>query len=534
MKEKETFVGQLEKLSGKNTLNTGMPSYATARQVIIYNDIIDNSKAKYLIVQYCDNDYLENKTLYNNYGSLPITGQSEYEYLVKDAAKALKYYPFKYTQFLSNYILKPNVSGVSFAKDDILKYHFEHAYLFLEALNKLEHTNTDVQLIIFDIIFHNSAFYMSNYVHNEILPFQSKLFTSIIKKLIKEGDYPYFIKQSIILDSSKFIGRNKRDYFIFDGHIRPSTHKRIANILNNTIQDGKSDFEAEDLAELKNVSSKKYLKQLFLQKSLINPGNSKKWQACDLSSQIGTVNSECVRTAIKKKDIPGSLNSGPYIDLNPGVYGFKIRYTGQASITSAIGNWYVYAYPNNHPVKVIDYGEMMGTVGIIKIIENIFTLNEKMKVDISIVFKGNADMSLFDIEITNISNNLQSVIGVIDYPITVDFKSDKLLFFSWSAAEKTHRWSAAKSTDIFFIIEDSNKFQGEIKLTVMSLGKQRVTISLNQNKLLTTTVNSMDEQITLKFNPDLLKDNAKNILHFDLPDAKKPGNGDTRTLGFGT
>ena len=118
----------------------------------------------------------------------------------------------------------------------------------------------------------------------------------------------------------------------------------------------------------------------------------------------------------------------------------------------------------------------------------------------------------------------------IDKPGSFSFNSKELIFKSWSHPEASHRWSLGKSSDIAFIIEDKDIFSGKISLILGSLGKQRISVSLNTQHLVTTTVNGSNETVNLSFNKNLLKENEENILHFEFPDAKQPGIGDRRVL----
>jgi len=63
----EVFAQRIERGSPFTVLNTGISSYATVRQMRLL-DRIDTTNLKYLIVQYCDNDYRENKEFYANEG----------------------------------------------------------------------------------------------------------------------------------------------------------------------------------------------------------------------------------------------------------------------------------------------------------------------------------------------------------------------------------------------------------------------------------------------------------------------------------
>jgi hypothetical protein len=58
-----TFSSLLENALGKPILNAAISSYGTARELKIL-ERIDLSNLKFLIIQYSDNDYRENRTYY--------------------------------------------------------------------------------------------------------------------------------------------------------------------------------------------------------------------------------------------------------------------------------------------------------------------------------------------------------------------------------------------------------------------------------------------------------------------------------------
>jgi hypothetical protein len=83
-----------------------------------------------------------------------------------------------------------------------------------------------------------------------------------------------------------------------------------------------------------------------------------------------------------------------------------------------------------------------------------------------------------------------------------------------------------------FLADPSNQtFEGTIKLHAGSLDKQYVTIFLNGKKIYSDELNKWDENITIKF-PSSWIENGQNAINFYLPNAREPGNGDTRILAL--
>lgn len=95
VQQNETFPELLESKTGVTVLNTAISSYGTAREV--ENALrIDFHHAKVLIIQYCPNDFEENR-LYvaNNYRLVPMS-EEVYKATVRDIKPSKYYFPGQY------------------------------------------------------------------------------------------------------------------------------------------------------------------------------------------------------------------------------------------------------------------------------------------------------------------------------------------------------------------------------------------------------------------------------------------------------
>jgi hypothetical protein len=110
------------------------------------------------------------------------------------------------------------------------------------------------------------------------------------------------------------------------------------------------------------------------------------------------------------------------------------------------------------------------------------------------------------------------------------FDDSRVPFINFSQAESNFRWTNSKKSEIYFNIKHKNDFNGEIELHIATLGKQRISILLNKEKIYQNTLDTRDKIINLKFDKNILNSDKINKLIFILPDARLPGNGDTRIL----
>jgi lysophospholipase L1-like esterase len=92
--QEQTFPQVFEKLTGRRTLNAGISSFGTARE-LKFLERIDRSAMTDLIIQYTDNDLQENQQFATT-GKLRILSEEHYNRTVDDHRRARRYYPGKY------------------------------------------------------------------------------------------------------------------------------------------------------------------------------------------------------------------------------------------------------------------------------------------------------------------------------------------------------------------------------------------------------------------------------------------------------
>ena len=89
--QEKTFAQLLEKETGTRVLNAGISSYGTAREMALLKRV-DLSRLAFLIIQYSDNDYIENKGFVHFGRKLPILSEAEYQQIVSDHMWRTDYY----------------------------------------------------------------------------------------------------------------------------------------------------------------------------------------------------------------------------------------------------------------------------------------------------------------------------------------------------------------------------------------------------------------------------------------------------------
>ena len=114
------------------------------------------------------------------------------------------------------------------------------------------------------------------------------------------------------------------------------------------------------------------------------------------------------------------------------------------------------------------------------------------------------------------------------------FDSEKLAFDGWSDAEQEFRWSLGHSPSILFALDDTVDAERvrEMVLRFRPLERQRVSMLINEQEVLTSEYSDSNIfEVVITVPAGLLRQGT-NTLQFELPDARLPGNGDTRELGL--
>ena len=151
--QEEGFPELIEKATGLSVLNAAIASYGTAREMKIL-ERINLSNLKYLIIQYCQNDYGENQALIENGNILPIMSEAESEEVIRSHRETWEYYFGKYVQYLLPSLIRHQFKEMLkpyFFKDEKPEEHEDEVFLFLNALlhNGIDFKNT--KIIVFEI-----------------------------------------------------------------------------------------------------------------------------------------------------------------------------------------------------------------------------------------------------------------------------------------------------------------------------------------------------------------------------------------------
>jgi hypothetical protein len=105
--KEQTFSALIGKETGKKVLNTGVSSYGTAREMIMLNRVA-RGRLKYLIIQYSDNDYDENRYFAGN-NQMNISSAEKYQQVCRFHQNNTRYYPGKHLLTLFKIMRSPDI-----------------------------------------------------------------------------------------------------------------------------------------------------------------------------------------------------------------------------------------------------------------------------------------------------------------------------------------------------------------------------------------------------------------------------------------
>lgn len=218
----ETVPAVLETLSGKKVLNAGMSSFGTAREINRLK-LLDTSALKYLVVQYCPNDNEENKAWTDHHGMLPISSRASYDSLRGKNDWNKKYWPGKYFIISTTHLVKEKVKSMMGKPPSIIGLPIEpprDAKMFLDIMKTAPVNWQKTKLIVVETV-------ELSQVNNNFL--------NEVNKLMQDPAYKaHFAGNFVTVQLEGKLGAE--DYYILDGHLRASGHRKIAELINKEIK----------------------------------------------------------------------------------------------------------------------------------------------------------------------------------------------------------------------------------------------------------------------------------------------------------
>ena len=150
VEQEETFAQLLEKNMGLRTLNMGVSSYGTVRELSALKSVKLDS-VRLLVIQYCPNDFTENEAFWSKHDSLVISAKSTYDKEQRDYLNARSYTPLKHLRFVVNSLLAEPIHLQASRAPWSEKNVITPEAAFLHVLNTLQSLPANIPIVLFSI-----------------------------------------------------------------------------------------------------------------------------------------------------------------------------------------------------------------------------------------------------------------------------------------------------------------------------------------------------------------------------------------------
>jgi lysophospholipase L1-like esterase len=219
VEQQESYATQLERMTGLKTLNTGVSSYGTARELMLL-DRVDRRETRYVLIQFCSNDFAENREFLAS-GTLPRRTREWFDARVENDRARRRYYAGKFIDLSLSTIRRGLERRVS--TDSQQDVPGRSSKQFLEDLLKVIERHavdlTATEVIVFEMDF------LSDYRQEN---------AAYLQQLLIDYQARARLRNVRVVDVMKDFGP---ELFIpLDGHMNALGHRRVAERLAAVIQ----------------------------------------------------------------------------------------------------------------------------------------------------------------------------------------------------------------------------------------------------------------------------------------------------------
>ncbi len=198
---------------GIPVLNAAMSSYGTARELALL-ERLRLPGFKVLVIQYCDNDFNENKYLVDH-GALQIQAEPRYRAWVDGHVRNTRYYPFKHVRNLFSSALALPWSKAPPRPDT----NAAEAGYFLEVLLRYNKLIEGKTVVVIELNENNQ---------------NDDRFTQSLTALLDQPRYAGLKRWVAPVDVSKAL--TAADYYVLDDHMTPTGHAKVAQVVERELE----------------------------------------------------------------------------------------------------------------------------------------------------------------------------------------------------------------------------------------------------------------------------------------------------------
>jgi hypothetical protein len=208
----ETYPKRLEVALGRRTLNAGMSSYGTVRQLRLL-DRLDIRRLRYLVIQYNGDDVVENLVYWRRGNRHVSRDEAQWQRIARGMVARRAYFPGKHTWDALRRAVRriwPKPSRAHAAAEP------DAADLFLNALaHALRADLRGARLVVWEMPDSHVAAHLP--------------------ERLQRGAYGPVIRAMTIVDVASHLDR-RRDFWVLDDHLNASGHREVAERLTAAIR----------------------------------------------------------------------------------------------------------------------------------------------------------------------------------------------------------------------------------------------------------------------------------------------------------
>jgi hypothetical protein len=223
--QNETFAQVLEQSTKQKVLNAAITGYATPRQLRLL-ERLDKDNLTTLVVQYCDNDYLENKAFFESKNDVPTVTEKEWRDFWDMYLEQAGYYPYRLSLESLPKSVRDMKRSVQTSLNMIPKPPSVNpkleAFFFLNALVNAGNFESDplpenLRIVVFPMM-HDRQ--------------RMKGFSEELSTLLSSSGatLPPAFRNIQVLDIEPIITDD--DFFILDEHLSPAGHAHMATLIS--------------------------------------------------------------------------------------------------------------------------------------------------------------------------------------------------------------------------------------------------------------------------------------------------------------
>ena len=223
VEQDEAFPQVLERLTGQLVLNAAVSSYGTVRELLML-ERIDTSATEWLVVQFCNNDFFENRQFVAQGRSSRPQPPWVHQAAVEDYRRQRRYWPGRYAVYLLGERWRRVAGGASGSPDHPDPEDPEAQRLQAQLLlDVLESSRVDLErfnIVLFELNAHNRY---------------RGLLAPALREALGGPTVPPHLKRIVVIDVADDLA--PEHWYVLDDHLRPSGHRLVAETLAQVIQE---------------------------------------------------------------------------------------------------------------------------------------------------------------------------------------------------------------------------------------------------------------------------------------------------------